>query len=71
MTKQDINEEYVIPNTEPAGHRIWEPPAYVGAYILGNSQAQLNITLTYKPNFFHRYFMNLFLGLKWKDYENK
>lgn len=38
-------------------------PKYVGSYNLGF----LKISFTYKPCWFHRFFMKILLGFKWVD----
>ena len=43
-------------------------PKYPGGYRFGNhSSGYTQINLTRKPNFIHRFFMKVLLGLYWFD----
>lgn len=41
----------------------------VGEYRIGVESNRLSIALTYKPNWFRRMFVKLFLGAEWVDYD--
>lgn len=43
-------------------------PDYVGYYQIGSN---LQISSTTKPKWLHRKMMNIFLGIKWFDFEKK
>lgn len=47
-------------------------PNYVGGYRLGKQKLySVLINLTYKPNWFHRQFMRIFLGWYWENKNEK
>jgi hypothetical protein len=48
------------------GYVFYEPPKYVGAYRIGGPTG-LAISLSKKPNWFHRHMMRLCLGWEWVD----
>lgn len=47
---------------------IAENPKIVGWYRLGKSKTMtIKIGINYKPNFIHRFFMKVCLGLYWEN----
>ena len=47
---------------------IFTPPKVVGGYRLGKNEiSYIQVSLTYKPNWFHRQMMKLCLGWYWYD----
>jgi len=43
-------------------------PKPVGEWKIGEGDYFISFSLTKKPNFFRRFFANLFFGLKWIDF---
>ena len=49
-------------------HTIFTPPKVAGGYRLGKNEiSYVQISLTNKPNWFHRQMMKLCLGWYWYD----
>lgn len=63
MTEEEKKNLLNITATE------WYYPKVAGCYSMGTSSYCFNISLTYKPNIIHRFFMKLLLGFTWRDAE--
>jgi hypothetical protein len=47
---------------------LFKTPNYVGGYRIGKKDTYCTqFNLTHKPNWFHRQFMKIFLGLYWYE----
>lgn len=57
-------EDLVTPKTED--FQMFSFPKYVGQWTIGGENG-LSISVTNKPNWFHKHMMRLLLGITWKD----